>query len=134
MTSSVPGAIMRPCRCTFGLWVALMCGLATPGCAEVHVEGSPAALHITTNQDAISDVLSAVAKTFNVRYRTSTPLDAAANAAYSGSFGQVISRLLDGYSYVIKREQGTTEIVIFAKRGEVATVPAAPQASPAKRR
>jgi hypothetical protein len=107
----------------FRLWAALICGLATPACAEVHVEGSPAAVRITTSQDALSDVLSAVAATFNVRYRTAIPLNAAANATYSGSFGQVISHLLDGYNYVIKKDQGTIEIVVFGKRGDVAIPP-----------
>ena len=116
-------------RCTFGLAATLTCGLATIAWAEVRVEGSPAAVRVTTSQDTISDVLSAFATTFNVKYRTSIPLDAAANGIYTGSFGQVIARLLDGYNYVIKNEQETTEIVVFGKRGE-ASIP--PKASPAK--
>ena len=124
--------IMRRSRCAFGLGAALACGLAASARAEVHVEGSRAAVRITTSQDAIADVLSAVAATFNVGYRTAIPLDAAANAAYAGSFGQVISRLLDGYNYVIKTDQGSTEIVVFGRRGEVAIPPPAPKAPPPK--
>ena len=112
--------------------MALVCGVAASARAEVHVEGSPAAVRITTSQDAIADVLSAVAATFNVGYRTAIPLDAPANAAYAGSFGQVMSRLLDGYNYVIKTDQGSTEIVVFGRRGEVAIPPPAPKAPPAK--
>jgi hypothetical protein len=124
--------IMRRSRFAVGLGAALICGLAASARAEVHLEGSPAAVRISTSQDAIADVLSAFAATFNVRYRSSIPLDAAADAAYSGSFEQVISRLLNGYNYVIKTDQGSTEIVIFGKRGEVAIPPAAPKAPPAK--
>jgi hypothetical protein len=113
------------------LWAALAGGLATSARAEVHVEGSPDAVRITTGRDAIADVLAAVATTFNVRYRTAIPLDAQANAAYAGSFAQVISRLLDGYNYVVKREQGSIEIVVFGARGEVAIPPPAPKAPPA---
>src|SRR5882672_10883502 len=98
--------IMRRSRYAFGLGAAIVCGSAPAARAEVHVEGSPAAVRITTGQDAIADVLSAVAATFNVGYRSAIPLAAPANAAYSGSFGQVISRLLDGYNYVIKTDQG----------------------------
>ncbi len=83
------------------------------------------AVRVTTSQDAIADVLSALAATFNVQYRTAIPLDAAASKSYSGSFGQVISRLLDGYNYVIKKDQETIEIVVFGRRGEVA-IPAQP--------
>jgi hypothetical protein len=119
-------------RCTFGVWTALVCFLAAPVRAEVHVEGSPVAIHITTSQDTISDVLSAVAATFNSKYRTAIPLDATANTTYSGSFGQVISRLLDGYNYIIKKDQGTTEIVVFGKRGDVAVPSSVPKAPPVK--
>jgi hypothetical protein len=124
--------IIRGSRFAVGLGAALICGLASAARAEVHVEGSPAAVRITTSQDAIADVLSAVAATFNVGYRSAIPLDAPANAAYSGSFGQVISRLLNGYNYVIKTDQGSTEIVVFGRRGEVAIPPPAPKAPPAK--
>jgi hypothetical protein len=119
---------MHQRRSAFVLWAALMCGLPVLARAEVHVEGSPAAVRVTTSEDAISDVLSAFAATFNVRYRSAIPLNAAANATYSGSFAQVISRLLDGYNYVIKKDQETTEIVVFGKRGEVVLPSVAPRA------
>jgi hypothetical protein len=122
--------VMRRSRCALGLGAAL--SLVASARAEVHVEGSPSAVRITTSQDAIADVLSAVATAFNVRYRTAIPLDAAASATYSGSFGQVISRLLNGYNYVIKTDQETTEIVVFGRHGEVAIPPPAPEAPPAK--
>jgi hypothetical protein len=117
---------MRQHRCAFGLWAALICGLATAARAEVHVAGSPAAVRITTNQDAVSDVLSALAATFNVRYRAAVPLDAAANATYSGSFTQVVSSLLDGYNYVMKVGRESTEIIVYDRHGEVPVLPSAP--------
>ena len=109
-----------------------MCGLATSARAEVHVEGSPAVVRVTTSKDAISDVLSAIAATFNVRYRSTIPLDAVASANYSGSFEQVISRLLDGYNYVIKKDQESIEIVVFGRRGNVSIPFPPPAANPAK--
>ena len=130
MPRVVQHAILR--RCLIGLSAALACGLAATARAEVQVEGGPDAVRVTTSRDAIADVLAAVATTFNARYRTAIPLDAQANATYSGSFAQVISRLLDGYNYVVKREQGTIEIVVFGARGEVAIPPPASKAPPAK--
>ena len=124
MSGIVRRASMDQRRSMFALWVALVCSLPRIAGAEVHVEGSPAAVHVTTSQDTISNVLSALAATFDVQYRTSIPLDAAADATYSGSFRQVISRLLDGYSYVIKADDSkTTEIVVLGKRGEAANPP-----------
>jgi len=116
-------------RCVFGLALALTCGLASVACAEVRVEGSPAAVRVTTNQDRISDVLAAFDATFKVKHRSSIPLDAAAHASYTGSFGQVIARLLDGYNYVIRNEQETTEIIVLGRRGETA-IPAASKIAP----
>jgi hypothetical protein len=121
---------MRRHRCSLVLATAVACGLATMARAEVRVEGSLAAVRVTTDQDAIADVLSAIAATFNVKYRTAIPLSAPANTTYAGPFGQVVSRLLDGYNYVIKKDQGTTEIVVLGRRGEAAVQPAAPQPTP----
>jgi hypothetical protein len=132
MTSTVQRVAARHRRCLFSLATSLMCGLATIACAEVHVEGSPTAVRVTTSQDTIADVLSAFAATFNVQYRTAIPLDAAASKTYSGSFGQVISRLLDGHNYAIKKDQQTIEIVVFGRRGELAIPPPVTKAPPTK--
>jgi hypothetical protein len=113
------------------LAVALACSVATPASAEVNVEGTADAVRVTTARDPISDVLSALAP-FNVRYRTAIPLDKAAQASYSGSVGEVLSRLLDGYNYVIKRNQQTTEVLVLGGGGQVAVPPPAPKAAPAK--
>ncbi len=104
----------------FALWAAFNCGLILPVQAEVHVEGSPAAIRITTDRDTISDVLSGIVANFNFTFRTAVPLDTAASTIYSGSLAQVISRLLDGYNYVIKTDQQRTEVVVLGRRGEVA--------------
>ena len=129
MTKTIQRATLHQHQRSIALATALICGFATLAYADVHVEGTPGAVRVTTSQDTIADVLSAFASPFNVKYRSAVPLDAAAAASYSGSFGQVISRLLDGYNYVVKKDRETTEIVVFGKRGEV-SIP--PKASPAK--
>jgi hypothetical protein len=131
MASIVQRAGMNQCECVFVLTVAFVCSLAAIASAEVHVEGSPAAVRVTASRDTISNVLSTLAATFNVQYRTAIPLDAAADATYSGSFRQVISRLLEGYNYVIKGDDSKTiEIVVLGKRGEARTPPKAPAEKP----
>jgi hypothetical protein len=108
--------------CLFAVVAALACGLATAASAEVHVEGNPAALRFTASGDALSDVLAAFAAQWPVTYRTSVPLNAEIEGAYSGSLSQVVARLLDGYNYAIKQESGLTEIIVFGKQGEAAVV------------
>jgi hypothetical protein len=117
--------MMRRQRSPIGLAAALVCSLVTMARAEVKVEGNPAEVRVTTSRDSISDVLSAFGATFNVQYRTAIPLDGPALAIYSGSFGQVISRLLDGYDYVIKTSRDATEVVVYGKSGEIAMPPKA---------
>jgi hypothetical protein len=135
MTTTVQRAAKRRRRWALGLSTVFACGLAAFACtevrAEVRVEGDSAAVRVVTDHAAISDVLSAFAGNFKVRYRTSVPLDAAANATYAGSFGQVISRLLDGYNYVVKKDQDTTEIIVFGRHGQVAIPAPVPKAAPA---
>ena len=90
---------------------ARSCAALTPTFARAEVQAT------------ISDVLAAVTKTFNVKSRMAIPLEPAASASYSGSFEQVISRLLDGYNYVIKTEQGTTEIIVLGEHGAFPIAP-----------
>ncbi|HEY4405555.1 MAG TPA: hypothetical protein VGN55_13000 [Xanthobacteraceae bacterium] len=131
MTGIVQRTAERRGQCLLGPAAGLMmCALATIARAEVHIDGNPAAVRVTTSQDAISDVLLAIGANFNVRYRTAIPLDAVADTSYSGSVGQVISRLLDGYNYVIKTDQKSTEIVIFGRNGQAAS-PAPASKAPA---
>lgn len=129
MSQIVQRGTMRRHRLSLGL-AAFICCLAASARGEVLVEGTPAALRITTNQHAIADVLSALAANFNVKFRTAVRLDATAGANYAGSFGQVVSRLLDGYNYVIKTERETIEIVVFGRRGAAAVPPPVPKESP----
>ena len=113
-------AIMRQNRRLHWLLAILACTFATMARAEVHVEGDPTAVRITTSQDAISDVLSALAAALKVKYRSSIRVDERANEIYSGSLREVVARLLDGYNYVIKKNQDTIEIVVIGRRGEKA--------------
>jgi hypothetical protein len=105
---------MRQAALLFGVVSA---GVATAVRAEVKVEGTVTDLHVTTGKDTISQVLSALAVSFNLRYRSSVGLDAVAGATYSGSLGEVIGRLLDGYSYVIKKDHDIVEVVVVGSNG-----------------
>jgi hypothetical protein len=115
-------------RYLFAAVAALAGAFATAACAEVQVEGDLSALRVTTSGDRLSDVLSAFGSPLHVKYRAAVPLNAEINGVYSGSLSQVVSRLLDGYNYVIKKDQGLTEIIVFGTRGEMAMPPKAPSA------
>ena len=103
--------------------IALACGLATPVSAKVYLEGDLNALRITASGDALSDVLTTLGARWPVRYRSSVLLNVEIAGAYSGSLSQVVARLLDGYNYVIRRDGGLTEIIVFGARGEAVVAP-----------
>lgn len=109
--------------------LALVATAALSGAArgEVHVEGSPASVRITTRDDSIGDVLSALDAAFTVKHRSAITLDMAANPIYAGPIDRVIANLLDGFNYAVRKGQDTTEIIVFGRRGEVAIPPPAPR-------
>jgi hypothetical protein len=125
---------LRKHRCLFAAVMSLACGMATTALAEVRVEGNLSALRVSSNGDALSDVLSAFSTRLPVTYRTAVPLNREVNGSYSGSFSQVISRLLDGYNYIIKDDQKLTEIIVLDERGEAAVLPKVPVAKGASSR
>jgi hypothetical protein len=92
-------------------------------CAEVRLKGTSAAVQVSTSQDKVADVLAAVCARFGLKFQTFVPLDADARRSYAGSLEEVISRLLEGYNYIIAVRDGSTEIVIFGARGEAVTPP-----------
>jgi hypothetical protein len=119
---------MSRTRASFVLALALASALPLAARGEVHVEGDPAAVRITTSKDSIGDVLAALDAAFKLRHRSAIGLDAAANPSYAGPIERVIANLLDGFNYVVKTRQGaTTEVIVFGRRGEIAIPPPAPK-------
>ena len=100
--------------------------------ADVRVQGDVAAVRIDANQSRVSDVLAALGSRFNVRYRTSIPLNETISGTFTGPLRGVIARLLESFNYVIKTERDATEIVVLGKRGDRAIINAAPQAPASK--
>src|SRR3954462_6888021 len=87
---------------TTAVLLSLAAACATSVCAEVRVQGGAAALQIEARSSQVAEVLGELGKTLQVRVRTSVALDKIISGTYSGSLNQVLSRLLDGYNYVIK--------------------------------
>jgi hypothetical protein len=125
---------MRKHGCSLAVATVLACCVATAAPAEVRIEGNLRDLRVSTNGDALSDVLSAFITRLPVTYRAAVPLNRQINGNYSGSFSQVISRLLDGYNYIIKNDQGLTEIIVLDEKGAAPVLPKVPVAKGASSR
>jgi hypothetical protein len=113
------------------LFMILIAASLTCARADVRVQGDVAAVRIDANQSRVSEVLSALGSTFNLRYRTPIPLDEAISGTFKGSLREVIARLLEGFNYVVKTERDAIEVVVVGRRGERA-IPAAPQTPASK--
>src|ERR1700688_849425 len=128
MTTSIQQPATRAWTRQAALAIILTYGVPATAGAEVRIEGNAAAVHVSTSQDTIADVLSALGAAFKLHYRTAVPLNATTGPTYSGSLRQVIARILDGYNYLVKVDRETTEIIVLGSRGQVAipsTTPAA---------
>jgi hypothetical protein len=96
----------------------LAAAVPTVTCAEVNVAGTDAALSIVAHQDSVQSVLSVLTQRFNVRYRTYISLERYISGTYSGSLMEVISHLLDGYNYLVRRNGAIVDITVLGRPGE----------------
>ena len=111
------------------LALAVVLCLASPLAAqgEVRIDGNPAAVRITTHQDSIGNVLTALRMRFNVQHRSAIALDMPANPTYAGPLDRVVANLLDDFNYIVKRSPAETEIIILGRHGEAALPPPKPK-------
>ncbi|MEA2930298.1 MAG: hypothetical protein QOG38_2726 [Hyphomicrobiales bacterium] len=104
-----------------GVAAACVLLLATqPGRAEVLLEGNAAAVRLEATQATVDEILAALGRTYNVRYRTTLALDRAITGTYSGPLAQVIARVLAGYDYVARSSPDAIEIAYVRPRGSAA--------------
>jgi hypothetical protein len=84
------------------------------------LQGSRKAVYLEVRQASVAAVLSALSTAYKMSYRSSIALNETRDGVYAGSLGQVISRLLNDYDYVIKPGKSTLDVVIFGQKGEQA--------------
>ena len=97
-----------------------------PDGGSLRVRGDMAAVRLDARRTTIADALSALNAAFNMSYRSSIALDDEINGTYAGSLRRVISRVLDGYNYVIKQDDAKLDVIILGRRGERAAPVAMP--------
>ena len=120
--------LMQAERCASACLAAAAFVLAAASArADVQVQGDPAAVHMEASQAPRSEILAALGSAFGLRYRTAVPLDGTFTGTHAGSLGYVLSRVLDGYNYVVKSDGSAIEVIVVGARGSRAVpVAAAP--------
>jgi len=114
---------------------------ASPLRAAVSVDGDSASVHLEASNAPLSEVLSALETAFQIRHRTSVPLDQAISGTFRGPLRRVLSRVLDGFNYyVANTAEGRMEITVVGRPGAAvagnlpSAVVATPQVVPAPKR
>jgi|SRR6516165_2343856 hypothetical protein len=100
------------------LLAPLLLAAQTPAHAEANVTGTVDSVRLEAHAASLEEVLSAFGTAFNLRYHTSTALVESVNGTYSGSLQRLLSRLLDGYNFVIKTSDNEIEVAIYGGERE----------------
>jgi len=95
---------------------------------RVSIDRNGAVVSVEAGNAPLSEVLSALEGPFSIQYRTAIPLDQSIVGTYRGSLRQVLSRLLDGFSYyVADTADGRLEITVIGRRVAASQPRATPQ-------
>jgi hypothetical protein len=117
-----------------GILAAILVGGAlatatTPALAELRVRGSPEAVRIEARDSSVAEILSALSSAFNMHYQSSANLDKRLSGTYAGPLSRVLTRILDGYNFVVKTDNASMAVMVVGP----ANTGAAPAASSAVR-
>jgi hypothetical protein len=112
----------------FGL-VCLSAFSATRSDAAVIVEGDRDQVQISVDHDTVGQVLHALGQKGKLQYRSAAPLRKVIRGRFSGSLGQVLSRILAGFDFVVHYDPEGVEIFVYGESGATA-IPLQKGASP----
>jgi hypothetical protein len=90
---------------------------ATRGDAEVVVDGGRDEMRINVESGTLGQVLDALRQKVNLRFRSAVPLNHVIGGSFSGSLGQVLTRILVGFDFVVVYNQGGVEIIVYGESG-----------------
>jgi hypothetical protein len=85
----------------------------TAALADAQVRGSPEAVTIEARNTSVEEILKALSGTFDVHYRSSANLQMPVTGNYEGSLQRVMKRILDGYSYFVKSNDGRIDLTVL---------------------
>jgi hypothetical protein len=102
--------------------------------ADVQVRGNPGAVDVVAQNASIEEILINLSSAFDVKLRSSANLEKQLTGTYRGSLQQVLTRVLDGYDFILKSEKGGAAITVLGSGKAVDVLGASPASGSAKRR
>jgi len=107
----------------FALGVTLMAPASA--FAKAQIEGGRDAVRIEAQDTSVEEILAALGDAFDLRYRSSANLGRKVSGTYRGSLERVVRRVLEGYDFVLKTDNGRLEVTVLGPRTPAAAVAAA---------
>ncbi len=81
--------------------------------ADVKVSGDADALRIEASDASLEEVLAALGRNSGLQYHYPANLSHSVSGTFAGSLRQVLSRLLQGYNFVVESSESGTRVVIY---------------------
>ena len=103
--------------CVVAALVGGFTALSVTAMAAAQVSGNPQAVSVDAQNSSIKDILTALAKQFNIRYQSTANLDKEVTGTYEGSLPRVVARLLEGYNFIITTNQDVIEVTVLGTQG-----------------
>jgi hypothetical protein len=98
--------------------------------ADVAVDGGRDDMRLKVDNDTVGHVLEILSQNGKLRYRSTAPLNKVIGGSFSGSLGQVLSRILIGFDFVVRYSSEGVEVFVF-RESSAAPIPSQPiEASP----
>ena len=84
------------------------------GLDRIRVVGTAEQLQLELSNNTVDDALAALRSAFDLKCRCAMSLDRRVTGVYRGNIGRVLSRLLEGYDFVIKiSPSGAVEAIVL---------------------
>jgi hypothetical protein len=91
--------------------------------AEVVVDGGRDEMQVKVENDTVGHVLDAIGQSGNLHYGSAAPLEKVIGGSYAGSLGQVLSRILVGFDFVVYYNPRGVEVFIYEASGDAPPMP-----------
>jgi hypothetical protein len=104
-------AIARPF--SLAILILLGAGISPSAFAETRVSGAGEAMRLEAQNATLREALAALGAGLALRYRNSTALNRRVSGVYVGSLESVVSRLLRGSDFIIKKSAEGVEVVVI---------------------
>jgi hypothetical protein len=91
----------------------LLQALSMSAHADVQVSGETGAIRIVASGASLGEVLDALGTQYGLQSQLPPSLDRSISGTYDGSLAQLLSRLLQGYNFVVESTASGTKVVVY---------------------